>query len=731
MNNFDALKRSPMVNWSWSRQKRVPVLRQLNAVECGSASLAMVLGYYGHHVTVAECSQLCGVGRDGLTVKTIIQTARSLGLVAKAYHVPNLAVLAQVALPAIAYWQGNHFVVVERITSRVVELVDPAVGRRRLSPSEFLNDFTQVIIALEPGAGFEVRQGQPSGWIVQLQMLLRIPGTRALLAKVLLVSLILQLQGLVLPLLTQRVVDGIVPAGTIQPLNIFGLGLLLFALFQLANNYSRATLFIRLQKHLDTQLMAEFFKHILSLPFSFFQQRSSGDLIARLGSNTIIREILTGQTLSALLDGLFIIGYLIIIWTQDSFFAALALGLGTIQLGVLWATHSRLYSLTQRDLASQAEFQSYMVEALTGIATLKAGGAEEHAYQRWSRLFNNHMDILIKRTRLSAQVDAVLTTLLSFSPLLLLWVGAMRVIAGDMSLGMMLALSALTGAFLAPLSSLATSGRQLQLVGAHLERVVDVMETEPESSVVMTDVPARLSGAVAVRDLSFRYSPHAPFVLRGVNVSIRPGEKVAIIGRTGSGKTTLGLLLLGLHQPTSGTIRYDNTPLEQYDLQWLRRQFGVVMQEPFLFDGSLHENIAFNNPDIYLNQIRDAAKQAHIHDDIQQLPMGYETRVAEGGAGFSGGQRQRLTLARALVNTPSILLLDEATSHLDEETERLVEANLNKLGCTRIVIAHRLSTVRNADKILVLENGTITAQGSHAELLATHVYYTSLVEQLD
>jgi ABC-type bacteriocin/lantibiotic exporter with double-glycine peptidase domain len=292
----------------------------------------------------------------------------------------------------------------------------------------------------------------------------------------------------------------------------------------------------------------------------------------------------------------------------------------------------------------------------------------------------------------------------------------------------MLALNTLAASFLTPLSSLAASGQKIQTAQAHFDRIADVVGTEPEQDTQQVQMPPKLKGYIELENVSFQYDPHTPPVLKDISVKIRPGQKVALVGRTGSGKSTLGKLLIGLITPTQGSVLYDGIPLQKLNYQEVRKQFGVVLQESFLFSGSIRENIAFNNPEIDMNHIVRAAQEADIHEDIEKLPMKYETLVSEGGSVFSGGQRQRLALARALANRPAILLLDEATSALDVATERIVEQNLNKLSCTQIVIAHRLSTIRHADLILVLHEGRIVEQGTHEFLLRRNRFYAQLIK---
>jgi ABC-type bacteriocin/lantibiotic exporter with double-glycine peptidase domain len=707
------------------RRRRVPVLRQLSAVECGPACLAMILSYHGRATTVAECRERCGGGRDGTTARTLTAVARGYGLRPIAYSLEPAA-CAELALPAIIHWEFNHFVVLESWTPHAVAVVDPAQGRRRLSAAAFDQGFTGVALTFTPDAGFIHRRApRQVSWLRYVARPVRsAPG---ILAQILVASILLLIAGLVLPVATGIVVDHIVPGRMTDVLPVLGLGFALAVLTQLVTAYLRGTLLASLQARLDAHLMSGFVGHLFALPYRFFQQRATGDLLMRLASNATIREIVTGQTLSFILDGTLVLGYVALLLLRAPTFGALVIGLGALQFALFVLAQQRLYALTQQELVTQAAEQSYLADALGGMATLKASGGEERAFARWSNLFVADLNVTLQRNQLIALIDAAQTALRTASPLALLWVGVGLVLNGSLSTGTMLALSALASAALAPLVALVANVQQLQVAQAQIERIADVLEAAPEQD-TRTAMPApRLSGRIELRQVSFRYDAQAAPIVSDISLTVEPGQKIALVGRTGSGKTTLALLLLGLYEPTEGDILYDGHSLRTLDYRSLRRQFGVVLQEARLFAGSIRQNIAADDPTVSLDQVMAAARVAAIDEEIAALPMGYETLVTEGGGGLSGGQRQRIALARAVVRQPSVLLLDEATSHLDALTEARVDANVSALACTRVVIAHRLSTIRDADLILMVEAGRIVERGTNAQLVARGGQYAVLV----
>ncbi len=714
-------------------RRRIPWVRQTTATDCGAACLAMVLAYHGRKAPLDEIRELLGVDRDGSDALAIANAGEWFGLRGRGVKIEEIDDLEYLPKASVLHWHFSHFVVFEGLTRDGATIVDPAAGRHHVTRSELSRAVTGVAVTFEPTADFTSGGKAGHGPGRYLKQMFEQGGV---LSRLLVISVLLQMLALSLPLLTGTLVDRVVPRGDHQLLTVLAAGLAAIVVFNFLASLVRAHLVLQLRTHLDARMTLDFLDHLVSLPFAFFQRRSAGDLMMRLNSNSTIREILTSSALTAVLDGVLVCLYLVLLFATHVPMALLVVGLGLLRVGLFLATRRRHRDLMSQTLHTQARSRGYQVQLLAGIETLKVMGAEQRGVEHWSHLFVDELNVSLARGRLSAVFDSLLASLTMASPLLVLCFGGLAVLNGELSLGTMLALSALAAGFLGPLSGLVSTAVKLQLMGSYLERLLDVLETPreqdrqsagPEGGERKLARAGELRGEISLRDVSFRYSSSAPEALRQVSVDIPAGSFVAVVGPSGAGKTTLAGLCLGLYRPTSGRVLYDGVDLDSLDLRSVRRQLGVVLQQAYLFGTSIRGNIALADPDLPLERVVEAARLANIHDDVTAMPMGYDTLVSDGGGGLSGGQRQRLALARALVHRPKVLLLDEATSQLDAVTEKAIQEQLRSLQATRIVIAHRLSTIRAADLILVLDGGRIVERGRHAELIGRGGAYSNLV----
>ncbi len=707
------------------KSRRIPLVRQLAATDCGAAALAMVLGFHGKQVPLDQVRQQLGTGRNGASAGALLRAGRAYGLRGRGVRA-EIHDLHSLPIGSILYWEFCHFVVLERVGRDRIDVVDPASGRRSIPMEKLKQAFTGVAIILEPSEAFEpgTAKARPQRIKALLKQILE---RRDVLVKILSVSIVIQILSAVMPFLTAVLIDRVVPRRDYSLLLVLAAGYLVFQLFNALAGFVRAHLFLHLQTQVEANFTLRFLDHLISLPYSFFQQRAAGDLMMRLNSNSSLKEILTTTTLSTVMDGIMVSLYLIFLMLANGPLTLIVIGVALARILLVALLRRRQRELLAQGLELSARSQTYQMEMLSGMETLKAMGLEHSAAENWSNLFVDGLNVSIKRGRLDAIFSLLQSLLSTVSILAIMFYGAYLVLRGNLTLGGMMAFSALSAGFFTPLTNLISAGLQLQTLETYLERINDVLNTAPEQNTSTVMPAGALMGSVTLENVSFRYDKHGPLVLENISISVSPGSRVALVGRTGSGKSTLSRLLAGLYEPSSGRLMFDGKDLRHLDLRSVRSQLGIVTQDTQLFGGTIRQNIALADPQMGLDRVIHAARLAGIHDDIRSMPMGYETVLADRGLSLSGGQRQRLALARALACKPVILVLDEATSHLDALTEEQVNRNLAGLRCTRIVIAHRLSTIRDADSIIVIHGGKIVGQGTHEELVHDCSMYTELL----
>jgi NHLM bacteriocin system ABC transporter peptidase/ATP-binding protein len=712
-----------------SVRARTPTVLQMEAVECGAAALAIVLAHYGRWVPLEELRVACGVSRDGSKASNMVKAARTYGLEAKGFK-REPQTLRSERLPAILHWNFNHFVVLEGFRKGKVHLNDPATGPRVVTEEELDQAFTGVVLTFQPGPGFE-RRGEPPRLLPALRS--RLAGTRAALVFVLLAGLALAIPGMVVPVFSKVFLDGVLLENRrdwLPPL-LFAMGfaaLLLGALTWLQQSY-----LLRLETRLAVGSSSRFLWHVLRLPTEFFSQRFAGDISSRVGINDRVAQLLSRELATHAVGALMIAFFAVLLFQYDAVLTLVGIVVVSLNVAALQYVSRRRVDGNRRLVQDQGKLLGTAIGGLQTIETLKATGGESDLFSRWAgyqaKVVNGRQDL----ERYTQILDAVPSLLSAINTALILGLGGLRVMNGSLSVGGLVAFQLLMAAFIAPVNRLVSLGGRLQMVEGDMNRLDDVLRyrVDPAATDLGDDFPeeaaVKLAGTLELRDVSFGYSRLDPPLIEKLSLTLRPGSRVALVGGSGSGKSTIARLVTGLYQPWEGEILLDGRPRREIPPAVLASSLATVDQSVFLFEGTVRENLTLWDGTVPLPEVVAAAKDACIHEDIAARPGGYDSAVEEGGANWSGGQRQRLEIARALVGRPSILVLDEATSALDPTTESRIDESLRRRGCTCLLIAHRLSTIRDADEILVLDRGKVVQRGTHDELKAVEGPYARLI----
>lgn len=714
------------------RRVRTPTVLQMEAVECGAAALAMVLGHHGRFVPLEELRIACGVSRDGSRAANLLKAARGYRLAAKGMQM-DLTALAGMRAPAILFWEFNHYVVYEgmgrRFGRRGAYINDPAKGRRFVPMEEFDTSFTGVVLTFEPDAGFR-RTGRKPGVLGGVPARLR--GTSGTMLAAVLSSLLLVVVGAAVPALSRTYIDMFLIGEQTSLLGVlFASMAAALVLTAVLTALQQANL-LRGRIISSTLGSARFLRHLLRLPVAFFSQRNPADLVQRLQSNDAVAETLARDLAAAGVDAVVVVLYAVLLWTYDPQLTLVGIGIALLNVVAMRIVVHVRATGTQKLRAENARLTNTSYSGLQLIETMKATGGENGFFRRWAGRHAVTLDVQQRLGVPSAWLAVVAPTLAALNSALILMIGGLRAVDGHLSVGLLVAFQALVTSFTAPITRLNGVAGRIQDFAADVARLKDVEDFPVDPLYSRREPPAgtrRLKGHVELDGITFGYSPLDAPLLKDFSLSVGPGQQVALVGGSGSGKSTVSRLISGLYTPWEGAIRIDGMRLADIPRGALAASVSFVDQDVFLFEGTVRDNVALWDPSVPDEAVVAALEDAAVYGVVARRPGGIHSRVEQDGRNFSGGQRQRLEIARALVRRPSVLVLDEVTSALDAETEQIVMDSLRRRGCACVVIAHRLSTVRDSDEIVVLDRGTVVERGRHEHLLAAQGAYAELVKE--
>ncbi len=722
--------RVKITHWWQQLSRRYPFRKQHSASDCGVACLVMVGKYWGKTFGVNQLRHLANVDRAGTSIKGLITAAEFLGFMVRPRKA-DLPALEHQELPAIAHWSGNHYIVVYRVTKKEVVVSDPAIGRRILTRQEFVAGWTGYVIFLTPTAKF--KQAEEAKQDLGKYIALLQPYWLVLL-EVFVTSLMIQVVGLFSPIFTQVLLDRVVVQRSASTLVAVGIGLIIFRLFNIALSSLRRYLLYHTANKLDLSLIVGFISHTFQLPLSYFETRYVGDITSRIRENRKIRSFITGDAITTILDILSVFVYLILMFWYSWQMSLLALAIIPIFAITTFVSTPFLLRISRERFNADTVERSYLIEALTGVGTIKSMGVERTVRWRWEDLISEAVRINFKGKMIRERVDVVTSVMETLVSSFLLLFGVWQVIQNQLTIGQLIAFNMLVVNVISPFKRLISLWNDFQEIRIAIERTDDVLNSQPEEDLASSSLAVLppIKGHICVSDVTFRYNLESDRnTLENLSFTVNPGQTVALVGRSGSGKTTIAKLLLGLYSPTRGKILIDGYDISKISLHSLREQAGVVDQDTFLFGGTILENLTIGQPNASKSAIEEATRLAGAAEFIEEMPLKYNTQIGEGGGLLSGGQRQRLAIARALLGKPRLLILDEATSNLDAESERIIQNNLETIlkNQTTFIIAHRLSTVRNADLILVMDRGLLVESGTHQELMNKKGQYYYLNQQ--
>lgn len=708
---------------------KVPVVMQMEALECGAASLAMILAYYDKWIPLEQVRSDCGVSRDGSNAANVLRAARSYGMIAKGYRYEPEELKKYGKFPCIVHWNFNHFVVLNGFKKDKAVLNDPAKGNYTVSMKVFDESFTGICLMFEPGDNFEP-SGKPKSMMSFARE--RMKGSAVAVAFVILTSIISNLIGIINPAFSRIFLDRLLTGVNPEWFMPFIMALALIGIIQLVVSWISAVYSLKINGKMDAVGNTTFMWKVLRMPMEFFSQRMAGDICQRQSSNSNIAKTLVSTFAPLLLNTIMMIFYLVVMLRYSLVLTLIGLISIVVNFFVSRIISAKRVNITRVQMRDAGKLAGTTVAGIEMIETIKAAGAENGFFEKWAGYQASVNTAQVKYARLNQYLGLIPSAVSGITNIAVLMLGVYLVIQGEFTIGMVMAFQGFLSSFQAPAMTLISAGQTMQEMRTEMERIEDVMKYPTDVEYAEDEKNdgreySKLSGNIELKNITFGYSKLAKPLITDFNLTLKPGQRIALVGGSGSGKSTIAKLISGLYKPWSGEILFDGKPMSEIDREVFTGSLAVVDQDIILFEDTIANNIKMWDKSIEDFEMIMAARDAQIHEDIMQRENGYQYKITEGGKDFSGGQRQRLEIARVLAQDPTIVILDEATSALDAKTEYEVVKAIKDRGITCIVVAHRLSTIRDCDEIIVLDYGEVKERGTHEELMKQGGLYTKLV----